>query len=200
MKAGEASAEGAQSSRMAVNPVAKYKIVLLGNLAVGKTSIINQFMYGTFDHMHQPTIGIDFLSQTMYLDDRTIRLQLWDTAGQERFRALIPSYIRDSSVAVIVYDVTNRQSFMDVDKWVEDVRNERGTDVIIMVAGNKIDLADKRVVTLEEGDAKAADLNVMHIEVSAKAGVNVKTLFRRLAQELPGMKDVPLTNNAECKI
>lgn len=185
---------------MAVNPVAKYKIVLLGNLAVGKTSIINQFMYGTFDHMHQPTIGIDFLSQTMYLDDRTIRLQLWDTAGQERFRALIPSYIRDSSVAVIVYDVTNRQSFMDVDKWVEDVRNERGTDVIIMVAGNKIDLADKRVVTLEEGDTKAADLNVMHIEVSAKAGVNVKTLFRRLAQELPGMKDVPLTNNAECKI
>jgi Ras-related protein Rab-6A len=200
MKAGEPSAEGAQSSRMAVNPVAKYKIVLLGNLAVGKTSIINQFMYGTFDHMHQPTIGIDFLSQTMYLDDRTIRLQLWDTAGQERFRALIPSYIRDSSVAVIVYDVTNRQSFMDVDKWVEDVRNERGTDVIIMVAGNKIDLADKRVVTLEEGDTKAADLNVMHIEVSAKAGVNVKTLFRRLAQELPGMKDVPLTNNAECKI
>lgn len=200
MKAGEPSAEGAQSSRMAVNPVAKYKIVLLGNLAVGKTSIINQFMYGTFDHMHQPTIGIDFLSQTMYLDDRTIRLQLWDTAGQERFRALIPSYIRDSSVAVIVYDVTNRQSFMDIDKWVEDVRNERGTDVIIMVAGNKIDLADKRVVTLEEGDAKAADLNVMHIEVSAKAGVNVKTLFRRLAQELPGMKDVPLTNNAECKI
>ena len=200
MKAGEASAEGSQSSRMAVNPVAKYKIVLLGNLAVGKTSIINQFMYGTFDHLHQPTIGIDFLSQTMYLDDRTIRLQLWDTAGQERFRALIPSYIRDSSVAVIVYDVTNRQSFMDVDKWVEDVRNERGTDVIIMVTGNKIDLADKRVVTLEEGDAKASDLNVMHIEVSAKAGVNVKTLFRRLAQELPGMKDVPLTNNAECKI
>lgn len=200
MKAGEASAEGGQSSRLAVNPVAKYKIVLLGDLAVGKTSIINQFMYGTFDHMHQPTIGIDFLSQTMYLDDRTIRLQLWDTAGQERFRALIPSYIRDSSVAVIVYDVTNRQSFLDVDKWIEDVRNERGTDVIIMVAGNKIDLTEKRVVTLEEGDSKAADLNVMHIEVSAKAGVNIKTLFRRLAQELPGMKDVPLTNNAECNV
>lgn len=200
MKAGEPGTEGAQSNRLAVNPVAKFKIVLLGNLAVGKTSIINQFMYGTFDHMHQPTIGIDFLSQTMYLDDRTIRLQLWDTAGQERFRALIPSYIRDSSVAVIVYDVTNQQSFFEVDKWVEDVRNERGTDVIIMVAGNKIDLAEKRVVTLEEGDIKAASLNVIHIEVSAKTGVNVKTLFRKLAQELPGMKDVPLTNNAECNL
>jgi Rab family protein len=68
-------------------------------------------MYGTFDATHQPTIGIDFLSKTMYLDDRTIRLQLWDTAGQERFRALIPSYIRDCSVAVIVYDVTHAQTF-----------------------------------------------------------------------------------------
>jgi Ras-related protein Rab-6A len=182
-----------QSSRSAnFNSVAKYKIVLLGDLAVGKTSIINQFMYGTFDHVHQPTIGIDFLSQTMYLDDRTIRLQLWDTAGQERFRALIPSYIRDSSVAIVVYDVTNRQSFLNIDRWVEDVRNERGNDVIIMLAANKIDLAEKRCVNLEEGETKAKDLNVLHIEVSAKTGANVKSLFRKLAQELPGMKDVPI--------
>jgi len=75
---------------------------------VGKTSLITRFMYDTFDTNHQATIGIDFLSKTMYLDDRTIRMQLWDTAGQERFRALIPSYIRDSSVAVVVYDITSK--------------------------------------------------------------------------------------------
>jgi Ras-related protein Rab-6A len=88
--------------------MAKYKLVFLGDVYVGKTSVINRFMYETFDVNYQATIGIDFLSKTMYLDDRTVRLQLWDTAGQERFRSLIPSYIRDSSVAVVVFDVTNK--------------------------------------------------------------------------------------------
>ncbi|RYR17549.1 hypothetical protein Ahy_B03g062260 isoform A [Arachis hypogaea] len=97
-----------------------------------------------FPYKFQATIGIDFLSKTMYLEDRTVRLQLWDTAGQERFRSLIPSYIRDSSVAVIVYDVANRQSFLNTTKWVEEVRQERGTDVIIVLVGNKTDLVDKR--------------------------------------------------------
>ncbi|MFS7949361.1 putative small GTP-binding protein [Helianthus anomalus] len=90
-----------------VSPLAKYKLVFLGDQSVGKTSIITRFMYDKFDTTYQATIGIDFLSKTMYLEDRTVRLQLWDTAGQERFRSLIPSYIRDSSVAVIVYDVAS---------------------------------------------------------------------------------------------
>lgn len=76
--------------------------------------------------MQRPTIGIDFISQNIFLEEKTIRLQLWDTAGQERFRALIPNYIRDSSVAVIVYDVSNRVSFNSVQKWVDDVKNQRG--------------------------------------------------------------------------
>ena len=175
----------------------KFKIVFLGDLGVGKTSIINQFMYGTFDHTHQPTIGIDFLSKTMYLDDRTIRLQLWDTAGQERFRSLIPNYIRDCMGAVIVFDVTQRQSFLNLDKWVEDVRNERGGDVVIMIAGNKTDMSDKRQVTSQEAQSKAEDLNLMFMEVSAKTGENVKPLFRTVAQKLPGLQDVPLADNPE---
>ena len=112
-------------------PLTKYKLVFLGDQWVGKTSIITRFMYDTFDTNYQATIGIDFLSKTMYLEDRTVRMQLWDTAGQEyvprsrspalqmshhcacacvctrRFRSLIPSYIRDSSVAVVTYDVTS---------------------------------------------------------------------------------------------
>lgn len=163
-------------------------------MGVGKTSIINQFMYGTFDHTHQPTIGIDFLSKTMYLDDQTIRLQLWDTAGQERFRSLIPNYIRDCSAAVIIFDVTMRESFLSVDRWVEDIRNERGEDVVIMIASNKIDLADKREVSSEEAGEKAKELNAMYVEVSAKAGTNIKSLFRDVAQSLPGMQDVLLPN------
>ncbi|XP_075402370.1 ras-related protein Rab-6A isoform X3 [Tenrec ecaudatus] len=145
-------------------------------------------MYDSFDNTYQATIGIDFLSKTMYLEDRTIRLQLWDTAGQERFRSLIPSYIRDSAAAVVVYDITNVNSFQQTTKWIDDVRTERGSDVIIMLVGNKTDLADKRQVSIEEGERKAKELNVMFIETSAKAGYNVKQLFRRVAAALPGME------------
>jgi len=164
----------------------KYKLVFLGEQAVGKTSIITRFMYDTFDSNYQATIGIDFLSKTMYLDDRTVRLQLWDTAGQERFRSLIPSYIRDSSVAVVVYDISNKASFANCDKWIEDVRSERGGEVVIMLVGNKTDLSEKRQVSSEEGEAKARKLNVLFIETSAKSNHNIKQMFRRLAEALPG--------------
>ncbi|CAG8683562.1 4355_t:CDS:2 [Funneliformis caledonium] len=167
------------------NPLRKFKLVFLGEQSVGKTSLITRFMYDTFDNTYQATIGIDFLSKTMYLEDRTVRLQLWDTAGQERFRSLIPSYIRDSSVAVVVYDITNRNSFMNTAKWIDDVRAERGNDVIIVLVGNKTDLNDKRYM----GEKKAKEFNVMFIETSAKAGHNVKTLFRKIAQALPGMEN-----------
>ncbi|RDX69894.1 Ras-related protein RABH1b, partial [Mucuna pruriens] len=170
-----------------VSALAKYKLVFLGDQSVGKTSIITRFMYDKFDNTYQATIGIDFLSKTMYLEDRTVRLQL-DTAGQERFRSLIPSYIRDSSVAVIVYDVASRQTFLNTSKWIEEVRSERGSDVIIVLVGNKTDLVDKRQVSTEEGEAKSRELNVMFIEASAKAGFNIKALFRKIAAALPGME------------
>jgi Ras-related protein Rab-6A len=155
--------------------------------SVGKTSIISRFMYDKFDNSYQATIGIDFLSKTMYLEDRTVRLQLWDTAGQERFRSLIPSYIRDSSVAVIVYDVSSRASFVNSAKWISEVKAERGGDVIIALVGNKTDL-DGREVSAAEGEAKAKEEGVMFIETSAKAGFNVKVLFRKIAAALPGME------------
>ncbi|KHN70890.1 Ras-related protein Rab-6A [Toxocara canis] len=171
------------------NPLKKFKLVFLGEQSVGKTSLITRFMYDSFDNTYQATIGIDFLSKTMYLEDRTVRLQLWDTAGQERFRSLIPSYIRDSTVAVVVYDITNANSFHQTSKWIDDVRTERGSDVIIMLVGNKTDLGDKRFqVSTEEGERKAKELNVMFIETSAKAGYNVKQLFRRIAGALPGIE------------
>ncbi|TKA21808.1 Ras-related protein Rab-6B [Salinomyces thailandicus] len=170
------------------NPLKKFKLVFLGEQSVGKTSLITRFMYDSFDSTYQATIGIDFLSKTMYLEDRTVRLQLWDTAGQERFRSLIPSYIRDSSVAVVVYDVTSSKSFQQTRKWVEDVRGERGSDVIIVLVGNKTDLGEKREVTVEQGEEEAKKGGLMFVETSAKVGFNVKALFKRIAQALPGME------------
>jgi Ras-related protein Rab-6A len=170
----ESRAPGRGSGSMA--PLAKYKLVFLGDQSVGKTSIITRFMYDNFDRHYQATIGIDFLSKTMYLEDRTVRLQLWDTAGQERFRSLIPSYIRDS--------------FTNTSKWVEDVRSERGNDVVICLVGNKTDLGnDKRQVSTEEGEERAKKDGLMFMECSAKAGYNVKSLFRKLATALPGNND-----------
>ncbi|VDL97939.1 unnamed protein product [Schistocephalus solidus] len=136
------------------NPLRKFKLVFLGEQSVGKTSLITRFMYETFDSVYQATIGIDFLSKTMYLEDRTIRLQLWDTAGQERFRSLIPSYIRDSSVAVVVYDICVMSSLC---LWA-------------------IKLTWRTNVSTEEGEKMAKELNVMFIETSAKAGYNVKNV------------------------
>lgn len=135
---------------------------------------------------NQATIGIDFLSKTMYLDDKTVRLQLWDTAGQERFRSLIPSYIRDSHVAVIVYDITSKKSFDLVDKWIEDVKAERNENVVLCLVGNKNDLVDKRQVSIEDGEKKAKALNCsIFIETSTKLGYNVKNLFKKIAKSLP---------------
>ncbi|KAK0333466.1 GTPase Ryh1 [Friedmanniomyces endolithicus] len=178
----------AQNVGSYTNPLKKFKLVFLGEQSVGKTSLITRFMYDSFDSTYQATIGIDFLSKTMYLEDRTVRLQLWDTAGQERFRSLIPSYIRDSSVAVVVYDTTSQKSFEQTRKWVEDVRSERGNEVIIVLVGNKTDLNEKREVTSAQGEEEARKNNLMFIETSAKVGHNVKALFKRIAQALPGME------------
>ncbi|XP_008432372.2 RAB6B, member RAS oncogene family b [Poecilia reticulata] len=171
------------------NPLRKFKLVFLGEQSVN--CLKTQFFTLSFS---QATIGIDFLSKTMYLEDRTVRLQLWDTAGQERFRSLIPSYIRDSTVAVVVYDITNVNSFQQTCKWIDDVRTERGSDVIIMLVGNKTDLEEKRQITIEEGEQRAKELNVMFIETSAKTGSNVKQLFRRVAAALPGMESLDDAN------
>jgi len=173
-------------------PRTKYKLVFLGDESVGKTSIITRFMYEHFDDTYQATIGIDFLSKTLYLEDRVVRLQLWDTAGQERFRSLIPSYIRDSSVAIVCYSIDNLQSFNNVKKWIEEVRGERGDDVLIMLCGNKCDLHDREVAE-SDGHDLADQLGVLFMETSAKSGKNVARLFDRIASNLPA-SDEPKDN------
>lgn len=166
---------------------------------MGKTSLITRFMYDTFDDQYAATIGIDFLLKTMYLEDnKTIRLQLWDTAGQERFRSLIPSYIRDSHVAVVCYDITNRKSFQNLHKWIQDVKLERGEDVIIVIVGNKLDLNARRQVTLEEGEEYAKSVGAsFSIETSTKANHNVKLLFKKIASSLPEFESTAQNNSSQ---
>ncbi|KAL7669169.1 hypothetical protein ACOME3_009835 [Neoechinorhynchus agilis] len=135
----------------------------------------------------------------MYLEDKTIRLQLWDTAGQERFQSLIPGYIRDSDMAVVVYSISDAESFNQIDKWIKGVRGERGDDVIIALVGNKTDLSDKREVELEDGQARADELGAMFIETSAKSGYNVKKLFQEMSAALLRMSNDAIAKKEERK-
>ena len=136
-------------------PVMKCKIVFLCDQSVGKTSIINRFIFDNFTgneqvntSIIQPTVGVDFVSKTINVENKTLRMQLWDTAGQERFHSLIPSYIKDSHAAIIVYDITSmfvvyrsdENSYGNIVKWVEDVKEVRGEEAAIFILGNKVDL------------------------------------------------------------
>ncbi|KAL9541028.1 hypothetical protein PS6_010489 [Mucor atramentarius] len=170
------------------SPLRKYKLVFLGEQSARIRSVLSTANH--LQHIMSDTgqrllllLGYDRRQNS----SSTAIHDSGDTAGQERFRSLIPSYIRDSSVAVIVYDMSNKESFLNTSKWIDDVRAERGNEAIVVLVGNKTDLNEKREVTTEEGEKRAKDLGVMFVETSAKAGHNVKMLFRKIAQALPGI-------------
>lgn len=164
----------------------KFKVVFLGDEGTGKTSIVQRYMYSRFESDVQATVGMDFASKTVMLDDgRSVKLQLWDTAGQERFRSLIPSYIRDASAAVVIYDITKPKSLESTRAWFASVREEREGEAVAMLVGNKSDLEEQREVSTDVAKELAAELGVMFLEVSAKANTNIPDLFKQVAGALP---------------
>ena len=159
----------------------QHKIVFIGNSAVGKTSIINQYTFGSSSEDHQPTVGIDFFAKAINVNGKQIRLQIWDTAGQEKFKSLIPSYVRSSTVAVFVFDITSRESFEELEKWYKMVIELASPSIIVV--GNKSDLADERTVSTEEGQKYAESLSAQYIETSARTPSNIDELFMLAAQQ-----------------
>ncbi|EER07494.1 RAB6 protein, putative [Perkinsus marinus ATCC 50983] len=133
-------------------------------------------------------LGIDFVAKVITLDDgRMIKLQLWDTAGQERFRSLIPAYLRDTAACVVVFDLSSKESFNSVRSWVDQVRDEKGTNggVEIVLVGNKADMADLRQVSNEEANALAEELGLKYFETSAKSGIDIDEIFTEIAKSIP---------------
>lgn len=130
----------------------------------------------------------------MFVEDKVIILNLWDTAGQERFKSLIPSYIKDSAVAIVCYDVTNAESFASVEKWIEDAKAIREDDVLLILVGNKCDMEQSRQVSHEQGKDYAEKMNLMFFETSAKTGACIKTMFNELAKKITGIQTDPIPN------
>ena len=157
--------------------ITKFKIIFLGDQSVGKSSILNRFSQDKFEPNYQATIGLDFHSKNATINGENVKLLLYDTAGQEKFRSLIPMYIRDANVIIVVYDVTVMDSFTHTNHWVTETEELRRQDAIFCLVGNKIDLSDKRVVTEEKGAAFAKSNDYLFAEVSAKDGTGIQELF-----------------------
>ncbi len=160
------------------NPITpKYKLIFLGDQNVGKSSILNRFLSDTFVEEYQATIGLDFQSKNVQIDNQDVHLLLYDTAGQEKFRSLIPMYTRDANIILLVYDITNKESFENLYVWLKDLTNININEVIICIVGNKTDLNEKREVSNEEGQKYAQEHDFIFQEVSAKTGEGFSELF-----------------------
>jgi Ras-related protein Rab-6A len=157
--------------------IENYKIVIIGDQHVGKTSILSKYKYETIEENYAPTIGIDFLTKNVFLEDKTIRLIMWDTAGQERFKSLIPSYLKNANSIILTFDITSKNSFNSLNKWLEDIKNHVQDNVFIVLCGNKIDLNNKRQVNFEDAQKFAKDNDLVYIETSAITGDGIKKLF-----------------------
>lgn len=174
-----------------------FKLVLLGDTAVGKSCLVVRFVRDEFFEFQEPTIGAAFLTQTVALDDTTIKFEIWDTAGQERYRSLAPMYYRGAAAAIVVYDITNPDSFTGAKSWVKELQRRGDPNVVIALAGNKADLESRRKVEYEEANAYAEESNILYLETSAKNANNVKSLFIEIAKKLPKNPIQSDSNNNE---
>jgi len=161
-----------------------FKLLLIGDSGVGKSSLLLRFADDTYAESYISTIGVDFKIRTIELDGKTIKLQIWDTAGQERFRTITSSYYRGAHGIIIVYDVTDLDSFNNVKQWLKEIDRYASENVNKLLVGNKSDLADKRAVAQAEAKAFAEELGVKFLETSAKNSINVEDAFMTMAREI----------------
>ena len=171
--------------------IPKFKIIFLGDQGTGKSCILNRFVDDKFDENYQATVGLDFQSKNVKIDNQDIHLLLYDTAGQEKFRSLIPMYTRDANIIMLVYDITRKESFNNIPIWIKDLTNVKFEEVIFVLIGNKIDLNDKREVNKEEGEKYSQENKMIFEEVSAKTGENFPELFYNKIFEQIALKFKP---------
>ncbi|KAG6530288.1 ras-related protein RGP1-like [Zingiber officinale] len=161
-----------------------FKVVLIGDSAVGKSQLLARFARNEFNLDSKATIGVEFQTRTLTIDQKTIKAQIWDTAGQERYRAVTSAYYRGAVGAMLVYDITKRQSFDHVTKWLEELRGHADKNIVIMLIGNKSDLGSLRAVPTEDAKEFAENENLFFMETSALDATNVESAFVTILTEI----------------
>ena len=160
------------------------KYIIIGESSVGKSNLLMKFANNKFTEDYQATIGVEFGAKNITIDDQIFRIQLWDTAGQENFRSITRAYYKNSVCAMLVYDITNRSSFENLQDWLKDIISQSPKTVLIILLGNKIDLKEKREVEYEEGEQFAQKNGLIFMETSAKTGEGVEEIFKKSVQEI----------------
>jgi len=161
-----------------------FKLLLIGDSGVGKSSLLLRFSDHNFDDRYISTIGVDFKIRTVDLDGKTLKLQIWDTAGQERFRTIVSSYYRGAHGIIVVYDITDRESFENIKHWLNEIDRYGVEGVEKLLIGNKSDLTTKRQVSTEEAEQFSKTQGLTLIETSAKNAQNVDKAFLKMAEQL----------------
>ena len=173
-----------------------YKVLLLGDTTVGKTCFLLKYTDKTFQEVHMSTIGLDYRLKSMKLKSgKNVKLQIWDTAGQDRFRAITKNYYKSANGIILIYDVTSLVTYENVKSWISQIREEAPPNVVIFIAGNKIDMEEERKVNTEDGKRLADEYGFPFYETSAKEDININETFEDLVESIDKVYSSLETNN-----
>ncbi|KAE8690771.1 Ras-related protein RABA2a [Hibiscus syriacus] len=161
-----------------------FKVVLIGDSGVGKSNLLSRFTRNEFCLESKSTIGVEFATRTLQVEERTVKAQIWDTAGQERYRAITGAYYRGALGALLVYDVSKPTTFENVSRWLKELRDHADSNIVIMLIGNKTDLKHLRAVATEDGQSFAEKEGLSFIETSALEATNVEKAFQTILSEI----------------
>ena len=167
------------------SPSKSYKVLLLGNSSVGKTCILIRFSEDTFNDNYEVTIGLNYRIKTITLDNTPIKMQIWDTSGEEKFKAIAKNFYRGAHGVLLIYDICQKSSFLDVKGWIEQIIENTDNDEIVMIlCGNKSDMEKERVISKEEGENLAKNYGIPFFECSAKNNINIDEIFNTMANNI----------------
>mmetsp|Transcript_24500 Transcript_24500/g.23525 ORF Transcript_24500/g.23525 Transcript_24500/m.23525 type:complete len:224 (+) Transcript_24500:158-829(+) len=174
-----------------------FKVVLIGDSGVGKSNLLSRFTRNEFNLESKSTIGVEFATKSIQVDQKTVKAQIWDTAGQERYRAITSAYYRGAVGALLVYDISKQITFENVERWLKELKDHAEANIVIMLVGNKSDLRHRRAVSTEDAMAFAENNNLAFIETSALDATGVDESFTQILTEIHKLVIRKTINNAD---